>query len=558
MDSLSFYSIKRRVGTEVIDDFDDAIDPDRLATVDETETFETAQGVDPAWSAKLYVWQGEPRPPAWLEFLEDGFGTDLDVPDMAQSRAVLIVRVTYFVPRMYAIPFGAGRFQLRKDVIDRGYGLRVALNSLYEGDEDADELTTAPRIRQVESKTVAANTMRTVRQTNRTTDFEQFEIDQDRDQLAGVTGQPADETLARRVRGTDAIRLARRTAFDELGHICRNIARYHGRDDYKRRFEFVDRFEGIADPSQIETLTELLQANLQADTQTWTLATPGIQNFDVVASYRVTGPDLEPTEFVDPTVQDIVDISPGFAEVVAHLRDIRIESIDANGDRIDRWKLFECLDGQITDGDDDTFLLEGGIFYSIESGFLQQLDADIDQIQESTVVLPPSVRVMVNGQLKEIDEGTYNELAAEPANHFLLDKKTVVIPGRTSPIEVCDVLTDDRKLVHVKRKFSSSSLSHLFGQGYVSSELFVDSEPYRQKVREKIGNNHPQFQALFGDAPPVTSGWEIVYAVVGPWSGDTPAERLPFFSKINLRNHARGLRRLGFDVTIARVPVVDP
>jgi uncharacterized protein (TIGR04141 family) len=159
---------------------------------------------------------------------------------------------------------------------------------------------------------------------------------------------------------------------------------------------------------------------------------------------------------------------------------------------------------------------------------------------------------------KEIDEGTYNEQAAAPADRFLLDKQTVAVPGRTSPIEVCDVLTLDRQIVHVKRKFPSSALSHLFGQGYVSSELLVDSEPYRQQIRTRIGDANAAFQNLFPAAGVVPADWEVVYAIVGPWDGGTAASKLPFFSKINLRNHGRRLRRMGFRVTVARVPVIDP
>ena len=146
----------------------------------------------------------------------------------------------------------------------------------------------------------------------------------------------------------------------------------------------------------------------------------------------------------------------------------------------DRWSMRDCLDGQIvTSG--DTFLIEEGTFYRIEPDYLAQLNQDVDAIPDSSVELPPSRRESDEGTLKEIDEGTYNERASVPADHLLLDKKTVIVPGRTSPIEVCDLLTLDRQLVHVKRKFSSSALSHLFGQGYVSAELLIDSEAYRAK-----------------------------------------------------------------------------
>ena len=132
------------------------------------------------------------------------------------------------------------------------------------------------------------------------------------------------------------------------------------------------------------------------------------------------------------------------------------------------------------------------------------------------------------------------------------------MPGRTSPIEVCDILTRGRQLIHVKRKFSSSALSHLFDQGYVSAELLIDSEAYRATVRDKIGNANPDFQRLFPENGVVAADWEVVYAIIGPWNNQPPSAKLPFFSKINLRDSRRRLRRMGFKVTLASVPVIDP
>ena len=123
---------------------------------------------------------------------------------------------------------------------------------------------------------------------------------------------------------------------------------------------------------------------------------------------------------------------------------------------------------------------------------------------------------------------------------------------------MCDVLTRDRQLVHVKRKFASSALSHLFGQGYVSAELLIDSEAYRARVRDKIGGANPDFQRLFPEGDVVAADWEVVYAILGPWNGESPSAKLPFFSKVNLREFRRRLRRMGFKVTLARVPVIDP
>jgi uncharacterized protein (TIGR04141 family) len=52
-------------------------------------------------------------------------------------------------------------------------------------------------------------------------------------------------------------------------------------------------------------------------------------------------------------------------------------------------------------------------------------------------------------------------------------------------------------------------------------------------------------------------GFEVVYAVVANWKGRTFVEALPFFSKVNLRRHARDLGRMGYRVSRKKVQA-DP
>ena len=91
----------------------------------------------------------------------------------------------------------------------------------------------------------------------------------------------------------------------------------------------------------------------------------------------------------------------------------------------------------------------------------------------------------------------------------------------------------------------------LFSQGYVSSELFVDSAGYRTSVRSKIGAGHSDFQNLFSPDGFVAAEFEIVYPIVGDCT-DRHLSNLPFFSKVNLRTHSRVHRRHGVTVTLDR------
>jgi Family of unknown function (DUF6119) len=52
-------------------------------------------------------------------------------------------------------------------------------------------------------------------------------------------------------------------------------------------------------------------------------------------------------------------------------------------------------------------------------------------------------------------------------------------------IELCDLLTRNRRLIHVKKRGTSSTLSHLFSRGVVSAELLARESPFRTSARER-------------------------------------------------------------------------
>jgi uncharacterized protein (TIGR04141 family) len=57
---------------------------------------------------------------------------------------------------------------------------------------------------------------------------------------------------------------------------------------------------------------------------------------------------------------------------------------------------------------------------------------------------------------------------------------------QTISVEVCDVLTANRQLIHVKLKFGSRDLSHLFSQGFVSATLLQSDSVFREATHKKI------------------------------------------------------------------------
>jgi uncharacterized protein (TIGR04141 family) len=128
-----------------------------------------------------------------------------------------------------------------------------------------------------------------------------------------------------------------------------------------------------------------------------------------------------------------------------------------------------------------------------------------------------------------------------------MDADLISHGGGHSSIEFCDLLTSDKKLVHIKRYGGSSQLSHLFSQGVVSGELFVSDEGFREKLNEKLPAAHKLADI---HARPNATEYEIVFGVIS--KSNNPLE-IPFFSKVSLRNARRRLEGYGYMVSKKKI-----
>jgi uncharacterized protein (TIGR04141 family) len=107
-------------------------------------------------------------------------------------------------------------------------------------------------------------------------------------------------------------------------------------------------------------------------------------------------------------------------------------------------------------------------------------------------------------------------------------------------------------MIHVKKRGSSSTLSHLFAQGVNSAEWLIQEPAFRTEVREVIENLDPSYAALIPDGPIDPTKWEVAFVVITRSKRESPLT-LPFFSLVTLRMAARRLQALRFKVSKAAV-----
>ena len=128
----------------------------------------------------------------------------------------------------------------------------------------------------------------------------------------------------------------------------------------------------------------------------------------------------------------------------------------------------------------------------------------------------------------------------------LMDAKNIPFGGSWSKVELCDVLMDTGRFIHVKHYSGSAVLSHLFNQGLVSAELMTEPE-FRAKASKKLAELAPGFGMDLNNG----SVAEVVFGIITKDNADRP--NIPFFSKVTYDHVASRLRMMNVNVSIKSI-----
>jgi uncharacterized protein (TIGR04141 family) len=545
MGSFTCYRLRDTLGGAAPADLDDFIEEEERPRIYGPQNMGD-------FIAKLYVSQNAPHNPPWEGFIRSGFEAIDDMPLVTSTGAAVVLALQ---PENlhFAFTFGTlGRFLLKQDAWERGYGLRTALNLIYPRDDSG----SSGKLVAVDAKRRSGNVMRSRRQASKATSFEAFDVDKVRDLVGGATGTPCDRKWGRRITGGDALHFDLDTQFGELGKLCRSLQEAHDRDDYTDKFGWIDRIHPIHDPILLQQVEQHLAGRLaEGDITDLDLATPEIVDWSAITGFRY---HFEARKGFWHPVLRIQDYLSGLAHAggwpeapdeldAAFLRRRHVLAVDGDNRPVYKWPVWRCLSGGF-EFNCATYIIDEGDIFSISQDYLSELNESIAAVPLRTDIPWPSTT-------PSMSEDEFNKKATDSISAALLmDKKLVSAASQTTPIELCDILTAAGDLIHVKRHFGSSDLSHLFSQGFVSARLIQEDKAFRKAADEKIASltKDPSFR-FFETSSLRTEDFEIVYVIVAPWKGRTLAQALPFFSKINLERTVQELANKGYQVSLSPV-----
>ncbi|KQN98139.1 hypothetical protein ASF01_09750 [Stenotrophomonas sp. Leaf70] len=450
---------------------------------------------------------------------------------------MLLVRVDGDV---FAFTFGYGRYLLEQSLFVQDFGLRTALNTLDE-----------KSLRSVDLHTLEDQPVQKKSQAARDSEVSVFGIDILRDVLRAVTGVPKQGIDLEHISGGDAaFSFGIEMEVADLPGLARRIKGYYANEDYKKSFSWVDNVRKIKDEALIDQLNlELVEAVTRHDPG-FMITLPEIGAWDEILGFSFTRgkgsvrPVIDAADYID----NIHDLG---ALTVDGLKRDKLFVHDVDGE-ITEHSVYRCIYFEIIDGDKTKIVFDGK-WYEVDGSFIGRITETLKSIPVSALPFP-AVEVWEEGGKEKIEsEGDYNSRAAEAHGYFLMDKQLVKTNRTTSAIELCDLLTPAKQLVHVKhRKGGSAGLSHLFAQGGVAAEIMLGDKEFRKKARTVLR----RVDAAAGDLVPLgnikSADYEIVFLILGEDSA-TLKQNLPFFSKVNLSKTFENLSQRGFRISVAGV-----
>lgn len=493
----------------------------------------------------FYYNNSKSKVPDWVaDFFLGQLGNE---PNLKTSfiQALLIVKRVYpSETRFFAIAFGYGRNLLVSSSIEPRFGLKTTLNTI-----------DPKQLRSVDKNSMEAIPTKGRIQSSKLSDIEVFNLDTERDILRSITAKTQGENkdiFGGTLSGSDSLHFSQEVNINTINDLIDKCYAQYNLENYKQNFEWIDHLEPIKETGKIATLNEVLMNSINnRNLETVWMAAPEILPWQEHITFHLGGrnqdyDDLDIEQVLSLVYNERTDIT------IKELKDKHVKVKDVNGNRIGEWSYYRCLYGEVN-SDDSLYLINEGEWFKVEDNYNQQVLDFYNTARISPIHL-------IDCNKAEL-EGDYNtQLAASDPAYCLMDEQLVKTGISHNSIEVCDVLSREKHLIHVKKGHGSSVLSHLFNQGFVSGAMLLQQQFRKEtnKILKNILRDNPEKDSwLFTENKNFQPGqYTIVFGIITGKNTDRP--KIPFFSKVVFRQIATTLTNQGYNVCIANIAYSKP
>lgn len=458
--------------------------------------------------------------PEWLSLFENEIEFEDELYMNKNTRAVVMVK---HGNNYIAYTFGHGRHLIKDYAVIKDFGLKSVLNSVNPS-----------KVKGVDKTTVDNIIMNSRQQTVKDIDFSSFTLDSFKDFVKSISGEPYQEDLGTSIAGSDSIHFSYDIEFESLYELTELLIGIYNSEEYKEKFPWYDKMQIVKD--------KVLRSNLYTDLVQKLINSP--DSVDFVLPEVVDGSIGNEFKFTPNGKEFEMNVSSILSYFDEKQNEITYETlankrvhIFANGEELYNWKLLDCLSSEV-ERDNRFYLLLSGIWFEIDKDYHTEIDEALSEIKSSSINY-------IDSRKGEWEERYTIRLADSNSDFLAMDQKFV------NGIEVCDMYTIDKQFVHIKPWKSSSTLSHLFSQGRVSAEFMLNDYLFREKVCDLIYEEDNRFSNI-DKTNFIPSEYEVVFAII--YKEDvSPADRIPFFSRVNLLHTVEKLQQMNFKVKLDKI-----
>ncbi|WP_375770125.1 TIGR04141 family sporadically distributed protein [Archangium gephyra] len=478
---------------------------------------------------EAWVQANRPKPPSWVPWLASAFDMEaLDLKNQSNS-FVLLLKVD---GRIFAVTFGYGSNAIPRPSIEPDFGLKVTLNEVDPQALNMLDTRTVDRVSR--QRRTHLNVGRSVNE---------FDISTDMDWIRMVSGRPLSSGFARKLAGSDSLKISMDCAIKDLGKHCRALLKTYKSKTYKKHFGFIDHLRPLKAQDPLLPVLELKLVELleARDHELVAIAYPEIPD-ERLSSWRLWK-GRKKALYEDLDIERVYDFLDRHPEVPADPNKLQVLGLDEDGNElVSQDRLHRYVVAQV-EHEDATYVLSLGHWFRVDKDYVANIRKKVRQLPDVTGILD-----LPRWQKSMRKEEEYNEHTGSMKEWLVLDRKMIHVEGRDGKVEACDLLSRERDFIHVKDMKDSATLSHLFGQGSVSATLFRSVPAYAEELKAR-------YQAFYGgkvafDA--VKSPPRVVYAIATTKEGEL-ADTLFFFSLVNLLQHIAQVRVAGFDVALCKI-----
>jgi uncharacterized protein (TIGR04141 family) len=449
------------------------------------------------------------------------------------------VKGVFFVKvdnRYVMFTFGYARGLINKHSIERGFGLRVSMNL---GDPE--------QLKSIDKSTLERVTRNTRSQVALNSGIQDFDFEFDHEILKSITAiiSRSDDELEM-VSGNDSVSIYTEIEFDKFPEIAERLITAYFSEDYKEQYPWAE-FIGLeSDPLIIKKLEQALTNCFnERNTLNFWLAPPRIIDYEDFSGFvysiktiRNGTPCKHPELNIDAFLAE-APFKNNTSITIGAMKTKNIYLLNGNDQQIDTIGFFEALNGEI-ECCGQKYVLNDGHWYSIKGSFASEVESYFQRI--------PRWNGFETKHYHDKRECCYLRRIADSEEIAVLDQHWVRQKDIKQNYEFCDLLTQCHRIIHVKHYGGSSVLSHLFAQATTGVDMLLNCPEVIPQIEEHLEETYLSFHF-----DPLSSRKHIiVLAVIQSREGDL---HLPFFSKVNLRHHARDMQNKGFTVELAKIPV---